>query len=150
MSVEREPRMMKTAFACWNKRVAAVFDTARRIHVIKVESGRIVRETLETLESDLPVQKALRLSELGVGTVVCGAISRPLYEMVAACGIRVIPFVAGDLREVIQAWLKGNLERNAFAMPGCKGRRHFSGMGQGGGQGYRRGGQWRGCMGGSR
>lgn len=42
--------------------------------------------------------------------------------MVAAYDIRVIPFVAGDLREVIRAWLGGGLESPFFAMPGCNGR----------------------------
>jgi ABC-type phosphate/phosphonate transport system substrate-binding protein len=41
--------------------------------------------------------------------------------MIIASGIQVKPFVAGDLREVIQAWLSGNLEQDAFAMPGCCG-----------------------------
>jgi len=35
----------------------------------------------------------------------------------------VIPFVAGGLREVIQAWRDGKLNGAAFAMPGCCGRR---------------------------
>lgn len=113
---------MKTAFAHWDDRIAPVFDIARRIHVVEADAGRIVAETGEVLADDLPVQKAHRLVELGVGTLVCGAISRPFHEMVAACGIRVIPFVAGDLSEVIQAWLSGNLESDTFVMPGCSGR----------------------------
>ena len=113
---------MKTAFAYWDDRIAPVFDIARRIHVVEAESGRILSETGEVLAEDLPAPKAHRLVELGVGTLVCGAISRPFHEMVAAYGIRVIPFVAGDLSEVIQAWLGGNLERDTFAMPGCSGR----------------------------
>jgi predicted Fe-Mo cluster-binding NifX family protein len=122
--------MMKAAFAHWDNRIAPVFDIARQIHLVEVESGRIVGEAQETLPDDLPVQKALRLAELGVGTLVCGAISRPLHEMVAAYSIRVIPFVAGGLREVIQAWLKGGLDGDGFAMPGCCGRnrRRFWGM----------------------
>jgi predicted Fe-Mo cluster-binding NifX family protein len=114
--------MMKTAFAYWDHRIAPVFDTARRIHVVEDDSGKIVAETGESLVDDLPVQKARRLVELGVGTLVCGAISRSLHEMVAALGIQVIPFVAGDLGEVIQAWLGGNLESDTFVMPGCSGR----------------------------
>jgi predicted Fe-Mo cluster-binding NifX family protein len=114
---------MKTAFAHWENRIAPVFDTARRICVVESESGRIVRETQETLPPDLPVRKALRLMELGVAALVCGAISRPIHGLVAAYGIRVVPFVAGDLREVIRAWLDGTLERGAFAMPGCCGRK---------------------------
>ncbi len=124
---------MKTAFAYWDNRIAPVFDTARQIHVVEVESGQIVNETQETLSEDLPVQKTLRLVELGIGALVCGAISRPMHGLVAAYGIQVIPFVAGDLREVIGAWFSGNLERDAFAMPGCCGRggRRFRGMHEG-------------------
>src|SRR5659263_63678 len=96
------PRMTKTAFAHWDDRIAPVFDIARRIHVVEADEGRIVAETGEVLADYLPTQKAHRLVELGVGTLVCGAISRPFHEMVAAYGIRVIPFVAGDLSEVIQ------------------------------------------------
>jgi len=160
--------MTKTAFAYWDDRIAPVFDIARRIHVVEADSGRIVAETGEVLAEDLPVQKVLRLVELGVGTLVCGAISRSFQERIAAYGIRVIPFVAGDLSEVIQAWLSGNLESDTFVMPGCSGRgrgrrrgmrginkegypmngRKRDGTGPGGGQGQGHVGQGRGRMGG--
>jgi len=160
--------MMKAAFAHWDHRIAPVFDIARRLHVAEAESGRIVVETEEVLEDGMPVRKALRLAELGVGTLVCGAISRPLQKIVAAYGVHVIPFVAGDLGEVIQAWLRGGLEGDDFAMPGCCGRDRLSrrslfdinrkeylmkgrrrgGVGPGDGQGQGRGGQGRGRMGG--
>jgi hypothetical protein len=94
---------MKTAFAYWENRIAPVFDTARQIHVIKAESGKIVGETQETLPEDFPIQKARRLVDLGVGTLICGAISRPLHAMVYSYGIQVVPFIAGDLHEVMQA-----------------------------------------------
>jgi len=163
---------MKAAFAHWDRRIAPVFDTARRIHVAEIEAGRIVAEREEALADDMPVRKALRLAELGVETLVCGAITRPLHAIVASYGIRVIPFVAGDLGEVIQAWLRGGLEGEDFAMPGCRGRgrgrrrglgvleqeEHVmngqgrgggTGMGGGRGQGRGRGGQGMGRMGGA-
>jgi predicted Fe-Mo cluster-binding NifX family protein len=157
---------MKAAFAYWKNRIAPVFDVARQIYVVEAQSERIVAETEEILLDDLPVQKVIRLAGLGVGMLVCGAISRSLREMVAAYGIQVVPFVAGDLREVIQAWLEGGLRGDDFAMPGCCGRRrrrgidginreeYFmngrrrGGMGSGGGQGQGRGGQGRGRLGG--
>jgi predicted Fe-Mo cluster-binding NifX family protein len=118
---------MKTAFAAWNNRIAPVFDVARHIHIVESESGQIVGEAREELTDDVPARKALHLAELDIGTLVCGAISRPLQAMVAAYGIRVVPFVAGDLREVIDAWLSGRLEKDVFAMPGCCNRgRHRS------------------------
>jgi predicted Fe-Mo cluster-binding NifX family protein len=147
--------MTKTAFSAWDNRIAPVFDAARQIHVVEAESGKVIAEAEELLGSDLPVQKALRLAELGISTLICGAISRTLREMVAANGIRVISFVTGELREVIRAWLAGGLDATAFAMPGCGGRGRFqgrdfsqevqfmngrSGMGRGGGRGMGRGG----------
>jgi predicted Fe-Mo cluster-binding NifX family protein len=73
------------------------------------------------LEDGLPLRKVINLAQLGVATLVFGAISRSLHEMVKSNGIQVIPFVAGDLGEVILAWLGGKLDNDSFAMPGCCG-----------------------------
>jgi predicted Fe-Mo cluster-binding NifX family protein len=162
--------MMKAAFAHWKNRIAPVFDTARKIQLVEVESGRLVGQTQDMLPDSPPVQKALRLAELGVSTLVCGAISRPLQELVAAYGIQVIAFVAGEVREVIQVWLAQHADWDDFAMPGCgpRGRNRFrglhgiyregnrmngqgrDGMRPGGGRGQGRGGQRAGRMGGPR
>jgi len=158
---------MKAAFSVWNHRIAPVFDFARQILLVEVESGRVVGEAQESLPVDPGTMKWLRLVELGVDTLVCGAISRPVQAMVAANGIRVIPFVGGDLQEVIKAWVSGRLQDDLFVLPGCRGRgdrfgqkpgfggkedfmkgRNRGGMGPGGGQGQGRVGQGRGRMGG--
>lgn len=163
---------MIVAFAIWGNRIAPVFDVARFIHLVEIEAGCILRETQESLLNEMVAQKALRLAELKVGALVCGAISRPMQAMVAAYGIQVIPFVAGELHEIIQAWLSRDLERDTYTMPGCcrRGRRRWKeiseinkekyimngrkggGMGQGGGRGRGGGqgqGQGRGRRGGS-
>jgi predicted Fe-Mo cluster-binding NifX family protein len=119
--------MMKTAFAVWNHRIAPVFDTARQIHLVEVKSGRVVSEADESLPDDPERGKGLRLADLGVDTLVCGAISHSVQGAVMAYGIRVIPFVAGDLHEVIQTWLSGGGEMEKFAMPGCRERRRHRG-----------------------
>ncbi len=122
---------MKAAFATWSNRIAPVFDVARLVQVIEARAGRQVGEAQLAVLDGTPVSRALRLAELGVDTLVCGAISRPLHDLVAGQGIRVIPFVAGELDEVVRAWLSGELSGTAFAMPGCRrryrvrgGRRH--------------------------
>ncbi len=110
---------MKTAFAYWDNRIAPVFDTARRIRVVERDERRIIDETEEELEDGSPVRKVINLSQLNVTTLVCGAISRQLHEMVLSSGIQVIPFVAGELGEITRAWLDGTLEDERFVMPGC-------------------------------
>jgi predicted Fe-Mo cluster-binding NifX family protein len=161
---------MKAAFSVWNARIAPVFDTARLVHIVEAESGRLVGESDETLPGDLPAQQVTRLAELGVGTLVCGAISWPLHGMVMAAGIEVIPFITGTVSEVMQAWLRGTMGQRHFAMPGCHrrrgpvadiagadsvpARRHgrggagFGGSKRGGGRGQHPGGPGRGRRGG--
>lgn len=111
--------MNKVAFAYWGNRIAPVFDIARQIKIIDVESGRIVGESEETFPHSLPSHKAVRLAELGISTLVCGAVSGPVLGLVEAYGIRVIPFIAGDVSEVIDAWMNGRINDNVFSMPGC-------------------------------
>ena len=111
----------KTAFSTWNSRIAPVFDVAGRICLVEIEAGRILNEIAEALPAEEPVEKVRHMIRLGVNTLVCGAISRFLHDMVKSSGITVVPFVAGDLQEVIHAWIGGRLG-DSFAMPGCCGR----------------------------
>ncbi len=122
-----QPWTMKTAFSVWDNRIAPVFDTARHIHIVDFREGHVIKETEAVLPQDSSIQKILSLVELGIHTLVCGAITQGLQASIASYGIEVIPFVAGDLREVAQAWMNGVSVRENFAMPGCCGGRHRHG-----------------------
>ena len=137
---------MKLAFALWKHRIAPVFDTARHVRVVEVKNGRIDGEISAELPEAPGLHKALRLAELGTETLVCGAISRLMQEMIIAYGIQVVSFVAGDFQEVIQAWLQGNRLHDRFAMPGCRkrGRKRFRGMPHTGEEEYSMNGKGRG------
>lgn len=112
---------MQAGFAIWQDRISAVFDVTRQVHVVRVDGGRIVDEQRACLAGDLPLQKAQALAALAVDELVCGAISRPLHHAVEGYGIRVIPFVAGELGAVVAAWLTGPSGLAPFIMPGWQG-----------------------------
>ena len=99
--------MAKAAFACWKERIAPVFDTSCEFCVIQTRSGQIIRETRENFEHNQPLKTALRMAELRLDVLVCGAISGDIQALIAAYGIQIIPFVSGDLRLVMDAWLRG-------------------------------------------
>jgi predicted Fe-Mo cluster-binding NifX family protein len=130
--------MTVAAFSCWKDRIAPVLDTAREFHIVEIRAGKTVRETRESLADTQPLRTVLRMAELQLDVLVCGAISRNIQDLIAAYGIRVVPFVSGELRQVIEAWLEGNLEKDAFAMPGCGFQKHRRRR-QGAGGGMRRG-----------
>ena len=121
---------MNVGFSVWDNRIAPVFDVARLVHIVQSRAGRIVSEREETLANGGPTQKALRLVELDIDTLVCGAISRQLLKAISAYGVCVIPFVAGDLQEVIRAHLAGTIQQDEYAMPGCGHRRGRSDLPQ--------------------
>lgn len=116
--------MTVVAFSYWDNRIAPLFDTSKKVLVVEADSGAILKEREEILPEELPNGKPVRLAELGVATLVCGAISRPMRELVAAYGIKVIPFIGGGTREVVKAWLSGELEEERFKMPGCCSNSH--------------------------
>ncbi len=129
---------MTVAFAVWDNRISPVFDTAGTVLVAEMDGGRLTGRREEPIHGHLPSEKAACLKALGARTLVCGAISRPLAEAVAAEGIRLVPFVAGTVEEVVTAYAQGLLPGPTFAMPGC-GRRRRGRFGRGGGRGGGRG-----------
>ncbi len=114
---------MKRAYSIWGTRIAPVFDTARDILIVEVRGREISGETLHKMVGRSAFEDIAWLVSQGVEQLVCGAVSRPLQAMINAAGIQTEAFVAGEVRQVIQASLDGTLRGSAFAMPGCCGRR---------------------------
>lgn len=110
---------MKLAIPIWNARVSPVFDTACRLLLLEVRDGREVGRHEATLTESTLAGRVRRLKDAGVGALVCGAVSRPLAEMISQAGIELTPFVAGDAETVARAYLAGQLTDPAYAMPGC-------------------------------
>ncbi len=130
---------MKIALATWNGRISPVFDVARQVLLLDVKDGRVIGRREETLPGADPQGQATCVAALAPQTLICGAVSRPMAVLLAATGVRVIPFTAGAVEDVLAAWLAGALPTAALSMPGCCGRRRCQG-----GRARSRGGRARG------
>lgn len=130
--------IMKIAIPIWEGRVSPVLDTARQLLVVDVKDGQEASRTAVDIPLMHIVQMAGFVRDLGVDTVICGAISRQLETMLATLGIRIIPWLRGEVDEVLSAHVNGNLQDGYF-LPGCgrgRGRRGRRGRwGRGGGFG---------------
>jgi len=128
---------MKAALTIWNGRMAPVFDVSREALVLTIKDGAITSRSIENIETPMASQKPRRLQELGIQTLVCGAITEPLQHELSMRGVEVIGFVAGEIDEVIESLLAGTLPTRTLSMPGCCGRqnRFRGGRGRGGGRG---------------
>ena len=111
---------MKVAFAVWEKRIAPVFDTCRELQVVNVEDGLMGEKHGELILADSLVAKALRLREIGIDLLICGAISKSFHEIIHAYGIQVRACIVGEINDVVDAWYEGRLgSESSFMMMGC-------------------------------
>jgi predicted Fe-Mo cluster-binding NifX family protein len=126
---------MKVALTVWDGRISPVFDVCREALVLTIEDNVVASRASENIDAANAALKVDRLRALGVETLICGAISEPLHHELTARGVKVLGFVAGEIDEVVQAFLSGRLPGPSLAMPGCCGKQNrFRG-----GQGPRRG-----------
>lgn len=116
-------------------RVSPLFDVARTVLLADIEGGEFKNRSSCDLRPGPPLQRAVLLRNLGVNTLVCGGISTAYAMLVQAQGIRLVPWVAGEVEEVLQAYVAGRLARPEFMMPGCCHRRRRGGWGRGRGRG---------------
>lgn len=108
---------MMVALSAWNDRIAPLFDVAGKLHLVRLEAGRVVAEADELVPEGNAAEKARRLADRGVGLLICGAISRPVHLLIEAYGIRVIPFVTGPQAEVLATLVAGRLQSESRALP---------------------------------
>jgi len=120
---------MTLALSIWNDRIAPVFDWSRELVLVSDSTSDQPERTVVEIADVIPVMRTAKLSELGVDTLICGAISNFIADMIEGAGIRLIPFVDGDLDQVLAAYLSGSLPANGFYLPGCRGRRRGRGPG---------------------
>jgi predicted Fe-Mo cluster-binding NifX family protein len=122
---------MKTAISIFEARVAPVFDTAREICLVERSASGDPTKTFCRFEDGDLQAKVAWLVACEVRMLICGAVSQPIHHALVDAGIDVVPFVCGEIDEVIAAQAAKTLSKPAFAMPGCCGRRRGCGMGRG-------------------
>lgn len=119
---------MKVAVAAWEGRVSPVFDTAQHVLLYEIVGHDILAGGETPLSDQDPTRRVQQLKDLGVETLICGAVSRPVAAMVRMAGLHLTPFIVGPVDEVLNAYVEGTLTTPAFRMPGCCGaRRRFRG-----------------------
>ena len=110
---------MKLAIPEFNGRISPTFDFCRHLLLVEISPGEPSLMTtldLSGLESN---RRAQFLKKLEIDTLLCGGISRKLTEDVEGYDIRIIPWLSGEIQEVLQAYLNGKLPDPQLTLPGC-------------------------------
>jgi len=113
---------MKVALTVWENRISPLFDCAGMLLVVdlfeRTETGR----KLESFHCESPFSRATKLSDLEIEVLICGAVSNLFANIIESRGTRIIPFVAGPVDEVLDAYLTGRLLNSKSRRSGCNTR----------------------------
>ena len=109
----------KIALPVWSEQICIVFDFAQSLLVVEIENTSEISRKYYALTGEPPLFRARRLRNLGVQTLICGALSHPLLAILRSYGITVIPYICGHVDEVLHAYMKGDLSKPYFRLPGC-------------------------------
>ena len=110
---------MVIALSVWDDRIAPVFDVAIQLLLVEIEDGKIIKQSLEQLPSGSILERAIKLQDLVINTLICGAVSRQVKSLLDMYKINVTGFISGDVQEILSAWLSDDFNEANFAMPGC-------------------------------
>lgn len=112
---------MKVAVTVWEDRISPVFDASRRLLVAEIENTQITNRSYVIFNPERPSNLTKTLAELDIPVLICGAVSQVPANIIVADGIKLIPFIAGEVDRVLEVYAKGHSLAPAFVMPGCHG-----------------------------
>lgn len=113
---------MRIAIPIWGNRISPVLDVAQQIYLIDLDSRRVHNKLSISLDSKSLSERAVTLKKSGVEKVICGAISEFFYQLLNNQKIEVLPWVTGNIEDVLHAFTSGHITDPCFRMPGCFGR----------------------------
>jgi len=108
---------MKLAIPEFNGRLSPTFDFCRNLLVVEVSPGEQPRITDLDLSGLEGCQRACFLKTLKIDTLICGGISRELAEDVREHGVRIVPWLSGEILEILDAYFQDRLPDPRWALP---------------------------------
>lgn len=118
---------MRIAIPVWDDKISPVLDTASRLLIVELEDRKESSRFEIYLDEQELSRRCVRIRGMDIEILICGAVSRPFWSMLAASGINIIQGISGHPEEVLKAYLHGNLFHPGFLMPGCKANRERQG-----------------------
>lgn len=107
----------------FHSRIAPVLDSCTKALLISVRRGHETERSELTLRDFSSSERLALIKRAGVTDLICGGISGVLHNMLETSGVHVIPGIAGEVEEVLSAFMANRLSEPKFRMPGHGGLR---------------------------
>lgn len=112
--------MKRVAIPTFQNRISPVLDSCRHMLLLDIENGNEMDRRNVYLGEMCLTERCGIFKNLDVAMVICGGISEILANMLKGSNIRLLNGIAGDIDDVITAFLEDDLDKPQFYMPGFK------------------------------
>jgi predicted Fe-Mo cluster-binding NifX family protein len=110
--------MTRIGIPIFQNRVSPVLDSCQHMLLIDVENGVEVNRQMVYL-GDIPLAERFDfIKNLGIITVICGGVSESFANMLTGSNVCLCNGIAGNVDEVITAFLDDRIDSPRFYMPG--------------------------------
>lgn len=113
------PAVFRTAVPVFRGRVSPVLDTCTQLCVLASNRASENTSPVIPLKGGSIFERADELKNLGIGRIICGAVSESFFNLLREAGVDLICGITGEIAEVAEAYRNGSLEEGRFRMPGA-------------------------------
>ena len=110
--------MIRVAIPIFRSRVSPVLDSCTSVLLVDVEESRELERKEIYLDELSLTERVTLIQKSKVKTVICGGISDILQNMLRSSDIDLITGIAGEVDQVVAAYLSKGLDEPRFHMPG--------------------------------
>ena len=112
--------MIRIAIPIFHNRVSPVLDTCTRLLIIDFEGKDGVERREISFDIYSQSERFEIVKKLDLDAIICCGISEVFDRMLQSAGIRLISGIAGDVEQVVEAFLCNRIDDPCFRMPGYK------------------------------
>lgn len=108
------------AIPVFQNRISPLLDEARRFVIFEIADGAICQKIVINLDLATCAMRISRLKELGVITLVSGAVSGDVSDIIIEKGFRHYPWNSGDVNEIMELYLRKRLRPCRASVSQCR------------------------------
>ncbi len=97
-------------------------DVSSRYAIFETEDGHIKQKMDISLNTEGETRRVEKLKEIGVDTIICGAVSGCVAHIINEKGMRLLPMIYGPVEEIIEHYLTDTLGSYCPGPGKCAGR----------------------------
>jgi predicted Fe-Mo cluster-binding NifX family protein len=115
--------MERIAIPVFESRVSPVLDSCRRILVVDIEGECEIRRQEIVLEKMSLHERLEVITRWGIKKIICAGVSEIMCKFIAGKKIALISGIAGELENIIEAYICNCLDDPCYLMPGKRGKK---------------------------